>query len=527
MAKRPRPKHAAKSVAGQIEMVDRPTPQLRAAHGLWREGRRHDAIALFNAAIRDDAHNVQAYVVPARAYAEKFEFARMEETLERLVRRAPRHPGVHHYIGETYGMLKLPDRSLAAYEKAAKLPGAGPPTWMELASLYERAHRLDEAEDFIERTVRTGYNLPLVDLIRGRVQRRQKRTDAAEAIFRELIARIPNDSPTAWEAWSEIALMRDSQGDYAGAVEAIEQCKQGQRRHEATHVAVSDRIHGEMRRLIEDISADDFRRWRDSAPPLEAPTALLTGFPRSGTTLLEQLLDSHPDLVSSEERDFIGRDLLEVVAARRADRNYLTGLNELTDEQLAAERQRYFAAMEYFLGEPIAGRLHLDKNPAYNLTIPLVLRLFPQTRLIIALRDPRDVVLSCYLRYLPLNAVSVRFLDPARTADRYALDMSAWLKFRDLIETPWHEVRYEDTVADAAGQARLALETLGLPWDDQVLAYRQRLSGERHKQVTSPSYEAVAQPIYTRAIGRWQHYEELLAPAMKTLEPFIRKFGYV
>jgi hypothetical protein len=127
---------------------------------------------------------------------------------------------------------------------------------------------------------------------------------------------------------------------------------------------------------------------------------------------------------------------------------------------------------------------------------------------------------------LPLNAVSVRFLDPARTAERYALDMSAWLKFRGLIETPWREVRYEDTVADAAKQARLALETLGLPWDDQVLGYRERLSGERHKQVTSPSYEAVAQPIYTRAIGRWQHYEELLAPAMKTLEPFIREFGY-
>ena len=60
--------------------------------------------------------------------------------------------------------------------------------------------------------------------------------------------------------------------------------------------------------------------------------------------------------------------------------------------------------MEYLLGEPIGGRMHLDKNPAYNLTIPLVLRLFPETRLIIALRDPRDVVLSCYLRYLPLNA---------------------------------------------------------------------------------------------------------------------------
>ena len=123
--------------------------------------------------------------------------------------------------------------------------------------------------------------------------------------------------------------------------------------------------------------------------------------------------------------------------------------------------------------------MHLDKNPAYNLTIPLVLRVFPETRLIVALRDPRDVVLSCYLRYLPLNAVSVRFLDVRRTAERYALDMSAWLKFRELIETPWCEVRYEDTVANLESQARRALETLGLPVERQVLAYRERLAARQ------------------------------------------------
>lgn len=535
MAKRPRPKHAAKSSAGLPDMVDRALPQLRAAMGFWREGRRHDAIALFNETIRHEPHNVQSYVVPARAYAEKFDFARMDEALDRLVRRAPRHPGVYHYIGETYGMLKLPDRALAAYAKAADLPGAGPPTWMELASLYERAHRLDEAAELIERTARSGYDLPLVDLIRGRIQRRQQQTDAAEATFRGLIARARPASDWVCEAWSEIALMHDAVGDYPGAVAAIAACKEIQRGREVPHWALSEQAHGMMRAMIDAITADCFRRWRDDAAstPLSSPkdgepnrVALLTGFPRSGTTLLEQLLDAHPQLVSSEERDFIGCEFLHTVAMRHSGAPLLESLDDFPSVEIAAERRRYFAAMEYFLGSPIAARLHLDKNPAYNLTIPLVLRLFPETRLIVALRDPRDVVLSCYLRYLPLNAVSVRFLDPARTAERYALDMSAWLKFRDLIETPWREVRYEDTVADAARQARLALETLGLPWDEQVLGYRERLSGEKHKQVTSPSYEAVAQPIYTRAIGRWQHYEELLAPAMKTLEPFVREFGY-
>jgi hypothetical protein len=198
--------------------------------------------------------------------------------------------------------------------------------------------------------------------------------------------------------------------------------------------------------------------------------------------------------------------------------------NELRVEQIEPQRRRYFQAMEYLLDEPIGHRMHLDKNPAYNLTIPLVLRVFPETRLVVALRDPRDVVLSCYLRYLPLNFVSVQFLDVRRTAERYVLDMGAWLKFRDLIETPWCEVRYEDTVADLAGQARRALATLELEWDDQVLEYRQRLHQSKH--VNSPTYEAVAQPIYTKAIGRWKNYERLLEPALETLAPFVDEFEY-
>jgi hypothetical protein len=277
--------------------------------------------------------------------------------------------------------------------------------------------------------------------------------------------------------------------------------------------------------MIAAITRDDFRRWQEDARHL-APqrTALLTGFPRSGTTLLEQLLDAHPDLVSSEERDLIGREMFHSIAYRRGTTPLLEVINELSMDEIQFQRRRYFAGMEYLLDEPIGGRMHLDKNPSYNLTIPLVLRVFAEARLIIALRDPRDVVLSCYLRYLPVNNVSVRFLDVERTADRYALDMAAWLKFRELVGVPWCEVRYEDTVADAERQARRALDTLGLSWDNQVLNYRQRLVDA--KQITSPTYEAVAEPIYTRAIGRWKNYERLLEPALSTLEPIIREFGY-
>src|SRR5688572_28086442 len=140
-ARRPTPRadpsRAGPSPAGTAPpKVDVLSPRVRAAGALWTAGRLDEGAAAFAEAIRQESNNVQAYVVAARSYAEKHQFDRMQQTLEQLVRQAPRHPGVHHYVAETYGMLKLPRRAVAAFEHTARSPGAGPPTWMELASLY-------------------------------------------------------------------------------------------------------------------------------------------------------------------------------------------------------------------------------------------------------------------------------------------------------------------------------------------------------------------------------------------------------
>ena len=168
--------------------------------------------------------------------------------------------------------------------------------------------------------------------------------------------------------------------------------------------------------------------------------------------------------------------------------------------------------------------MHVDKNPHYNLTIPVMIRLFPQTRLLIALRDPRDVLLSCFLTYLPLNPVSVQFLTLSRLVERYLLDMRAWLKFRELVPCAWAEVRYEDLVANVETAVKpVIVETLGLEWKPEILDFRDQLTG---KAVSSPTYHDVKQPIYTRSIGRWKNYWKHLEPAMERLEPLVREFGY-
>lgn len=507
-------------------LVDQMTDTLNLGKSCWEQGQRNDALELYERAVKETPNNVRAYILTARAYAERYSLKELEVMLGRLRRLAPKHPGVHHFIGETYALTNLPQRAMDAYEAACGLPGVQPGTWMELASLYERSHRLDEARALIDRAAQMGLRLPLLGLVKARIERREKRADAAERILRAMVENLPADSDWACQAWAEIAQIKDKQGDYDGAIEAVERCKREQLNKCAKEQAASDTVLKRFGVMVEDIAQSDFHRWRnETADLLDTRTAILTGFPRSGTTLLEQVLDAHEDLVSSEERDFLGKEQFRSLQQPNQRRGpILEVLNGLSIDRIRTEQRRYFEVMEHLLGEVVDGRMHLDKNPAYNSLLPLVLRLLPQTRVIVALRDPRDVVLSCFLRYLPLNPVSVSFLSLQRTAERYAVDMTAWLKFREIIHTPWCEVRYEDSVSDLQTQARRALETLGLPWDENVLNYRRRLGKER--QVSSPTYEAVSKPVYSSSIGRWKHYEKYFGSAFETLEPFVKAFGY-
>ena len=250
---------------------------------------------------------------------------------------------------------------------------------------------------------------------------------------------------------------------------------------------------------------------------------MLTGFPRSGTTLLEQVLDAHPAVASVEEAEaFSDEALLWLSDGQPPESPVLQLLDDQPQARIADARERYLRAMEALVGASLDGRLLVDKNPALNLLIPAMRRVFPEMRIIMALRDPRDVVASCFLRRLPINPVSVWYLTLERTVQRYLIDMSAWLKLRELIDG-WVEVRYEQTVADLPAEAARMLAALELPWDDAVLAYRERAET---RPVFSPTYEAVAKPLYASSIGRWRHYERHLAPVLETLAPIVKALGY-
>jgi hypothetical protein len=143
--------------------------------------------------------------------------------------------------------------------------------------------------------------------------------------------------------------------------------------------------------------------------------------------------------------------------------------------------------------------------------------------LLVALRDPRDVVLSYLFTMVPLNWMSAPAINVEEACRFYADAMRHWLWWRPRLEQPWRELRYAQIIADPPGEIRAIADFLGLEWDPAMIDASRR---SERKAVRTPTYDDVTRPLYTRALGRWKNYERYLAPGLPTLAPFLAAFSY-
>jgi hypothetical protein len=331
---------------------------------------------------------------------------------------------------------------------------------------------------------------------------------------------------TRIRGWYELGAVLDAQGRYDEAMAAFLEAKGMILPNAASNIAVEKLVHSRLKIAAEKLNAQMLGRWKAQGEALQPPRrlALLCGHPRSGTTLLEQVLDSHPDFVSAEETQvFLRESFWPLLRGLSPETLMVDALESASPGALRQARQSYADCMARFLGHSPDGRLLLDKNPSLTGLVPAFIRVFPEARLLVALRDPRDVCLSCFMQPLPQGQVSSIFLTLENTTQEYAAVMGLWRAAAPCLDGGFLEVRYEDLVEDLEGVARRTLEFLGAGWDQRVLRFYQHA---QMKVVRSPTYAAVAKPISRGAVGRWRNYQKYLEPWMETLAPFIKAFGY-
>ena len=164
------------------------------------------------------------------------------------------------------------------------------------------------------------------------------------------------------------------------------------------------------------------------------------------------------------------------------------------------------------------GNLLVDKNPLAMNAVPFIRRLFPDAKIILAIRHPCDVVLSCYVTNFKLNAGIANFVALDTAAELYDLSFRYFERVQELMPLPAHQVIYENVVADRDRELRNLFDFLELDWHDAVLDHQS--TALSRGRIKTASYAQVVEPIYKRSAGRWQNYRKHLEPIIPVLKPW-------
>ena len=234
----------------------------------------------------------------------------------------------------------------------------------------------------------------------------------------------------------------------------------------------------------------------------------IVGMPRSGTSLVEQILASHGDVFGAGELRLLG-DVVRGLAPADAPppSAYPACLDTLPADAFDRLARQYLDGID---GLNAPARHVTDKMPLNFLTLGFVQLILPDCRIIHCVRDPRDTCLSCY--FTDFGWGNEFSFDLSHLASYYRDYLRLMDHWRRVLRVPILEVRYEDVVADQEGQTRRMLEFLDLPWDDRCLQFHQT-----RRYVATASREQVRRPVYSSSVGRWKNYAKHLGELL-TLE---------
>jgi len=419
------------------------------------------------------------------------------------------------------------DAARGFYRRALELNPAFSPALNNLAELCEKSGELEEAASLNQHALTAAPDDPHALLVAARLLARKDDLPEAVRRLREIAtAGIPTGLEQAVQF--ELGQMLDRAGDYEDAFAAFSR---------ANELQSGDSRYPDVRpeRFLDGLTSCreviDKLQWRGGELVPEAPV-FLVGFPRSGTTLLDQILDSHPRLQVMEERPCLEsvQEALESgpqpdprAESRPETGHWLLGLSDLSRSRQRELRHLYFEQAGRFL-QLEKGSTLVDKYPLNITRLALIQRLFPGAKIILSLRHPCDVVLSCFMQQFTPNDAMANLNSLESAAVAYGLVMDLWESSRDHLNPDVHTVRYEDLVSDFDGTVSACLAFLGLEWADSVRGFSEHARGR--DRISTPSYRQVSRPLYSSAVGRWENYRGFFSGTLKTLEPWIERYAY-
>lgn len=499
-------------------------PIIPIARALWFERQGHDeaAVTCFRNAKALSPRDAR---IPNALGFCLVRLGRLDEALAAFEEVIGLEPSAtaHQRKAWALGLAGRVEEAEHAYEQALKLEPRNVETLASLASLAARKGDGARARLYAERALAVDARNPNAHVALAIVEvDAQKYRPAIE----RLRAVVDNPSIRGHERSVVLGLLGsalDGENATREAFAAYTAANAERRKLHGTRFTGGKTAGEILDEVIAAFAESPVARWRAPGPaatPGDVPShhVFLLSFPRSGTTLLEQALERNPEIATLDERDF----LADIAQQYLMDAAGLEKLSRLDQALVAAHRETYWQRVQAAGVKP-GGRVLVDKQPFHTIKLPLIAKLFPHARVLFALRDPRDVVLSCYRRQLDVDLLRFEFLTLEGAARMYDRFMRLADMARAKLPLSFFDHRYEELIADFDSATRAVCDWLDIPWEESM---RDVSANARRLDAIKASTAQVRRGLYGEGVGQWRRYREQLAPVLPTLQPWVERFGY-
>ncbi|HUF20711.1 MAG TPA: sulfotransferase, partial [Burkholderiales bacterium] len=426
--------------------------------------------------------------------------------LERLVSLKPESAPARYALADTQYKSSDVTNAIANFQKAVRLDPADPRIRIGLGDACESDGRFKQAKMQYLAVLRREPNSPL-----ALAKLLQLREGAVDLQWIERAQALAGDAATPDEGRIRLNVAlgywydREKRHD-----EAFRRLKLGYDAQARREPFDADGYTRAIDNLTEVLTAEFFEAAPTSGIDSERPI-FVVGMPRSGTTLIEQILASHSKVAGGGELSMLLNVSYQIGELSRSGEPYPRGLRSMGRMGLRQMARRYLDHLDRI--SPDAPRV-TDKLPFNFMHLGVIALLFPKARIVHCRRHPLDNCLSCYFTGF---AEQIRFANKLDTLGRYYLDYDRLMRhWHAVLPVPIRDLHYERLVHDTETEVRSLLDFCGLEWEEACLAFHNTRRGVR-----TPSRWQVRQPIYTESVQRWETYASQLEPLIRILAPIL------